>query len=112
MRATHTTSTSTRASTSTIAVDIISARDPQPTPQPRHTSQTPTIAMGGCWPRCTPQPRPTPPPRPSTTVSTTMSYGVERAWANVMMTESEEEGEYNRDEGKAEEDSEGEEAAD
>ena len=41
-----------------------------------------------------------------------MSYGVERAWANVMMTESEEEGEYNKDEGKAEEDSEGEEAAD
>ena len=111
MRATHTTSTSTRASTSTIAVDIISARDPQPTPQPRHTSQTPTIAMGGCWPRLAPQPRPTLPPRPSTTVSTTMSYGVERAWANVMMTDSEEE-EYNRDEGKVEEDSEGEEAAD
>ena len=116
IRATHTSSTSnstsTKASTSTIAADIISARDPQPTPQPRHTSQTPTIAMGGCWPRLAPQPRPTLPPRPSTTVSTTMSYGVERAWANVMMTESEEEGEYNRDEGKAEEDSEGEEAAD
>ena len=41
-----------------------------------------------------------------------MSYGAERAWANVMMTESEEEGEYHKDEGKAEEDSEGEEAAD
>ena len=40
-----------------------------------------------------------------------MSHGVGRAWANVMMTDSEEE-EYNRDEGKAEEDSEGEEAAD
>ena len=43
-----------------------------------------------------------------------MSHGVGRAWANVMMTDSEEEEEeeYNRDEGKVEEDSEGEEAAD
>ena len=110
MRATHTTSTSTRASTSTIAVDIISARDPQPTPQPRHTSQTPTIAMGGCWPRLAPQPRPTLPPRPSTTVSP--DFLTQVVWANVFLEEAEEEGEYNKDEGKAEEDSEGEEAAD
>ena len=39
-----------------------------------------------------------------------MNYGVERAWANVMMTESQEEGEYHRHEGKAEEESDEEEA--
>ena len=119
IRATHTSSTSnstsTEANTSTIAADIISARDPQPTPQPRHTSQTPTIAMGGCWPRLAPQPRPTPPPRPSTTVSTTPTYAdlrgspdllTQRVWANVFLEEAEEEVEYNREEGKVEEESE------
>ena len=77
--------------------------------------------MGGCWPRLAPQPRPTPPPRPSTTVSTTPTYAdlrgspdllTQRVWANVFLEEAAEEEEYNRDEGKAEEDSEGEEAAD
>ena len=119
IRATHTSSTSnstsTKASTSTIAADIISARDPQPTPQPRHTSQTPTNAMGGCWPRLAPQPRPTPPPRPSTTVSTTPTYAdlrgspdllTQQVWANVFLEEAEEEVEYRRDEGKVEEESE------
>ena len=66
--------------------------------------------MGGCWPRVAPQPRPTPPPRPSTTVSP--DFLTQVVWANVFLEEAEEEGEYNKDEGKAEEDSEGEEAAD
>ena len=50
------------------------------------------------------------PPRPSTTVSP--DFLTQVVWANVFLEEAEEEGEYNRDEGKAEEDSEGEEAAD
>ena len=59
---------------------------------------------------------------PASTVSTTPTYAdlrgspdllTQQVWANVFLEEAEaEEEEYNRDEGKAEEDSEGEEAAD
>ena len=75
--------------------------------------------MGGCICRllrspATPQPRPTPqrqPTPPYAHLRNSPDLLTQQVWANVFLEEAEEE-EYNRDEGKAEEDSEGEEAAD
>ena len=58
--------------------------------------------MGGCWRRPTPQPRPS--PQPATVAALTTAAALERAWRNVVM--GEEEGEYDKELGKVEEESE------
>ena len=58
--------------------------------------------MGGCWPRLTPQPRHT--PQLATVAALTTAAALERAWRNVVMEG--EEGEYDKELGKVEEESE------
>ena len=73
-------------------------------PQPRHTPQplTYAAAMGGCWPRLTPQLRHT--PQLATVAALKTAAALERAWVNVVMEG--EEGEYDKELGKVEEESE------